>query len=205
MATKKVRLTKTELKAQREALKRFSRYLPTLQLKQQQLKLETQRLRDELEILQNEEDEYRQDIEPWIHLLSEEHEQELETVIAVDTWNTVSRNVAGIDTQAFDRFELADPEHDLFATPVWYDDVIATVRQLAVFALKRRVLERQLAALEEELRITTQRVNLFDKVMIPDAQENIRRIQIYLGDQQTNAVGRAKIAKRKTQAREAKT
>ena len=36
----KVKLTKTELKAQTDALKRFQRFLPMLQLKKQQLQSE---------------------------------------------------------------------------------------------------------------------------------------------------------------------
>ncbi|MEM6429093.1 MAG: V-type ATP synthase subunit D, partial [Deinococcota bacterium] len=44
---------------------------------------------------------------------------------------------------------------------------------------------------------TTQRVNLFDKVLIPNAQETIRRIQIFLADADRAAVVRAKLAKQK--------
>jgi len=58
-----------------------------------------------------------------------------------------------------------------------------------------RILERQQRLFSEELRITTQRVNLFEKVKIPETRENIRSIRIYLGDEQTAAVVRGKIAK----------
>ena len=47
--------------------------------------------------------------------------------------------------------------------------------------------------------MTTQRVNLFEKVKIPECRENIRRIGIYLGDMDTSAVVRSKIAKSKLQ------
>ncbi len=47
----------------------------------------------------------------------------------------------------------------------------------------------------KEFRVTSQRVNLFEKVMIPTAKANIKKINIYLGDQQTAAVVRGKIAK----------
>jgi V/A-type H+-transporting ATPase subunit D len=62
-------------------------------------------------------------------------------------------------------------------------------------------LKRQDALVREELRITTQRVNLFEKVMIPQARENIKKIQICLGDMQTAAVVTGKIAKEKIQSR----
>ncbi len=40
-------------------------------------------------------------------------------------------------------------------------------------------------------------MNLFEKVKIPETAENIKRIRIYLGDQQTAQVVRGKISKRK--------
>ena len=64
------------------------------------------------------------------------------------------------------------------------------------------VIKEGIAVLEQELRITTQRVNLFEKVKIPECQENIRQICIYLGDQQANAVGVSKVAKKKIEARD---
>jgi V/A-type H+-transporting ATPase subunit D len=57
------------------------------------------------------------------------------------------------------------------------------------------VLTSQHSRLRDELRTTSQRVNLFEKVKIPETGENIRTIQIYLGDEQTAAVVRGKIAK----------
>ena len=58
-------------------------------------------------------------------------------------------------------------------------------------------LRIQVELLGKELRTTSQRVNLFEKVKIPETKENIRRIGIYIGDQQTAAVVRGKIAKKK--------
>ena len=47
-----------------------------------------------------------------------------------------------------------------------------------------------------ELRTTTQRVNLFEKVKIPETKANIKKITVYLGDQQVAAVVRGKISKK---------
>jgi V/A-type H+-transporting ATPase subunit D len=60
-----------------------------------------------------------------------------------------------------------------------------------------KVIEQGISVLKHELRITTQRVNLFEKVKIPEAKEAIHLIKIYIGDQMTNSVGRSKIAKNK--------
>ncbi len=196
----KIKLTKNELKAQRDALQRFMRFLPTLQLKKQQLQLETRKARRELRELENEQKEFRKNLEEWIHLIDEHHGLELKKYIQVERLEVETRNIAGIDTPVLKELVFKEADIDFFSTPVWYDDALETIRKLAELYLRYQILEERLAALEEELRITTQRVNLFEKVKIPEARENIRIIQIYLGDQQTAAVGRAKIAKRKTQA-----
>ena len=73
------------------------------------------------------------------------------------------------------------------------------VKKAVELAQKRKVLEKQLMLVREELRVTTQRVNLFEKVKIPQTNENIRKIRIYLGDLQTASVVRGKIAKAKIQ------
>ena len=88
--------------------------------------------------------------------------------------------------------------YDLFLMPLWVDDaVLELLRDVVSLREEIRVIEQGMSVLKHELRITTRRVNLFEKVKIPGAKEAIRRIKIYLGDQMTNAVGRSKIAKNK--------
>ncbi|MBQ9446700.1 MAG: V-type ATP synthase subunit D, partial [Victivallales bacterium] len=116
---------------------------------------------------------------------------------------TGTRNVAGIDVPVFESLELDVKEYDLFTTAPWFEDAVELVREKIELELKKRLLLETSTLLEQELRVVTQRVNLFEKVMIPNARENIRVINIYLGDQQTNSVGRSKIAKGKCAARDA--
>lgn len=198
----KIRLTKNELKAQREDLKRFARYLPTLQLKKQQLQLEVRRVREALQQLDAREAEFWAALEPWVALAGAADADALTGLPAVAEWRTGERNIAGIDVPTFEELTFAPPGRDLFATWPWEDDLLEAARTLAELRLRRDTLEQQMALLGQELRVTTQRVNLFEKVKIPGATENIRLIRIYLGDQQTTAVGRAKIAKAKCVAQE---
>ena len=106
-------------------------------------------------------------------------------------------NIAGVDIPVFERMDFEKPEYDLFLTPLWVDTAIVKIRELVTFLEEEKIMKEQLEILSHELRITTQRVNLFEKIKIPECRENIRLIRIYLGDQQTNAVGRSKIAKSK--------
>jgi len=88
-----------------------------------------------------------------------------------------------------------DLRYDLFVLPLWVDKGLLTLKEFAVLDSEIEVIRMQEDLLGKELTVTTQRVNLFEKVKIPETRENIRSIRIYLGDQQTAAVVRGKIAK----------
>jgi len=199
----KIKLTKNELKTQRDALKRFQRYLPTLQLKKQQLQTEIRQVREAADLVERDLANHADKVRVWGRLFGDATAADLRELVVVEEWRTSVRNIAGIDTPVFELVRFRDAEHDLFATPLYYDQAIQALRKMIEYQLKARTLREQLALIEQELRVVTQRVNLFEKVKIPESRENIRRIQIYLGDQQTNAVGRSKIAKAKCALRDA--
>jgi V/A-type H+-transporting ATPase subunit D len=192
----KIRLTKGELKRQRDSLRQFEHYLPFLQLKKQQLQLEIQRVREKLKLKLEDIYDLENEISEWAGLLNEEHDY-------ITPWSkegkvvTTTTNIAGVDIPLFERVDFEKPEYDLFFTPLWVDAAIDKIRKLVVFLEEEKIIKQQIEILQRELRITAQRVNLFEKIKIPGCRENIRLIRIYLGDQQTNAVGRSKIAKSK--------
>ncbi|PIP68365.1 MAG: V-type ATP synthase subunit D [Candidatus Omnitrophica bacterium CG_4_9_14_0_2_um_filter_42_8] len=192
----KIKFTKGELKRQRDALKRFERYLPILQLKKQQMQLEIQHARQRLNQKIEELDNLENDISEWAGLLEEPGDYVAGWIKPKDIV-TASFNIAGVDIPVFERVDFEEAEYDLFLTPLWVDKAIITLRKFITLLEEEKVLNRQLEILTRELRITNQRVNLFEKVKIPECVENIRRIRIYMGDQQASAVGRSKIAKKK--------
>ena len=87
---------------------------------------------------------------------------------------------------------------DPYRTPAWTDDAQAMLAELMALKAEGDVLVRQRELVQEELHTTGQRVNLFEKVKIPECKENIRVIRIFIGDEQTAAVVRGKIAKGRT-------
>lgn len=192
----KIKLTKGELKRQRDALKQFRRYLPTLQLKKQQLQLEILQQDLILEEKKQALSKKKQSIDNWIGLLSDTR-VDLKPCLLPQKINTHSKNIAGTDIQVFAGIEFAPADYDLFITPLWVDMAIEILRDVVVLTKEIAIIEGGVAILRRELRVTAQRVNLFEKVKIPEAEENIRLIKIYIGDQMANAVGRCKIAKRK--------
>lgn len=192
----KIRLTKGELKKQRDALRQYERYLPTLQLKKQQLQLEILQQYGILGERKRAHSDRKKAIQSWAGLIPEA-EAFLKARITPAQVITRTKNVAGVDLPVFERAEFVTAEYDLFLTPLWVDAAVEALRQLITLAEEVKVIERDIETLKRELRITTQRVNLFEKVKIPESKEAIRVIKIYLGDQMANAVGRSKIAKKK--------
>lgn len=192
----RIKHTKNELKAQRDALKRFERYLPTLQLKKQQLQLEMRRLDIQVREKRQQEEKLREDLKGWTALFSELFP--FESYVRVSTLREGVGNIAGVSIPLLDELSFERIVPDLYATPVWVDDGIRALETLLRLRVERRILEKQHQRLAEELRTTHQRVNLFEKIKIPEAQEAIRSIRIFLGDQLTAGVARSKLAKAKT-------
>jgi V/A-type H+-transporting ATPase subunit D len=193
----KVKLTKGELKKQRDALKQYRRYLPTLQLKKQQLQME---ILHQLVILEDREGKELTKINSalaWAGLLATDTGTDIKKWLKPKAVIISSKNIAGVDLPAFERLEFDPAEYDLFIVPPWVDAAIELLREIVSLREEMKVIKKGVDILRHELRITTQRVNLFEKVKIPEAEEAIRLIKVYLGDQMANAVGRSKIAKRK--------
>jgi V/A-type H+-transporting ATPase subunit D len=191
----KIKFTQGELKRQRDALRQYERYLPTLQLKKQQLQLEILHQQGTLKKRKNSLSEKEKSAEDWLGLLVEA--PEIKQWLILKKIITAKKNIAGVDVPVFERVDFEPVEYDLFLMPLWVDAGIETLRDMVSLQEEIRVIEKGISVLKHELRITTQRVNLFEKVKIPEAQEAIRLIKIYISDQMTNAVGRSKIAKNK--------
>jgi len=193
----KVKLTKNELKKQKDALKRFLHYLPTLQLKKQQLQAEILKIQKAIDDVERENAKFRHGLQCWVDVFSEQ--LDLEGILKVKEVKTSLGNIAGIDMPVFEEVVFEEKDYDFMKYPLWVDFGLEAVKKAVELAQKRKVLEKQLMLVREELRVTTQRVNLFEKVKIPQTNENIRKIRIYLGDLQTASVVRGKIAKAKIQ------
>ena len=178
-----VKLTKNELKAQKDLLKMYQRYLPTLTLKKQQLQMEIYAIRAQANAVFSEREAFPQG------------------AVSVRNIRVGEGNIAGVAIPTFEGAEFSRGDYDLYGTPLWVDLAANHMEKALELDLKAQVLDEQVRLLDAELRATAQRVNLFEKVKIPETQENIRRISIYLADQQVNAVVRSKIAKRKIAAR----
>ena len=196
-----IKLTKNELKKQKDNLKQFQRYLPTLQLKKQQLQSVIMGIRQELERKEAERIQMIGDLDEWVAVFAEneifDEDKRLDHLVQPDKVIVKEENIAGVKIPAFEELTFKDINYDVDDYPLWVDTAVFKLREIARLDALVSTLKKQTELLEAELRTTSQRVNLFEKVKIPEAKENIRVIQVYLGDQQTAAVVRGKISKKK--------
>ncbi len=197
----KIKLTKTELKAQTDALKRFQRFLPMLQLKKQQLQSEIAQIVAKAEAVGARERAAREDLNRWVGLIATD-EPLVAGLVKVKSVNTGEANIAGVPIPTFESIETDVKEVDLWATPAWVDSAVDVTTKILSLQCERAIYDEQRRRVTAELQTTSQRVNLFEKVKIPECREAIRVIKIALGDEQTAAVTRGKIAKSRVPASE---
>jgi V/A-type H+-transporting ATPase subunit D len=190
----KVKLTKNELKKQKDSLKMYRRYLPTLMLKKQQLQGEIRLTELRIKELQIAKENMDESFKTWIAVFGEKGIF-TKDILKITSIRTGHGNVAGVSIPIFEGADFETALYDLARTSAWLDSAVEAMKKVLLLDLEAQVIEEQRRRLDKELRTTTQRVNLFEKVKIPEARGNIKKIQVYLGDQQTAAVVRGKIAK----------
>ncbi len=199
---KKIKPTWAELRQQRSALERFELFLPLLQLKQRQLQSAILEADGEYQEMKEAADTIAENISAYSAVLNDISGVNIDTLSEPEDVKTIQTNVAGVKVPVFESAEFPRAEYSLFATPSWVDRALSDHREKNLHRVKLEILEQKLTLLQAELKKVMQRVNLFEKIIIPEARENIRRIRIVLSDRMTAAVARAKFAKEKMEERE---
>ncbi|MBN1488296.1 MAG: V-type ATP synthase subunit D [Phycisphaerae bacterium] len=196
MATK-LKLTRPELKRQRDRLARFQRFLPMLKLKQQQLQMTMREVAQRRRAMQAELDEATRAFRSYEAVMADRAGLPLRQWAEPAEVRTSRTNIAGVSLPVFGEVLFPEVTYSLFGTPAWVDRALEDLRDLSRRSAQLEVLDEEYHLLSRELTRIIQRVNLFEKVKIPESQNTIRVIRIKLGDEMTAGVGRAKIAKSK--------
>ncbi len=195
----KIKLTKNEQKTQKDALKMYQRYLPTLTLKKQQLQSEIRTIDEKAKAVRAQKKVLEEDFQKWISVFGEKDAFK-SGMVTVKNIKKGFGNIAGVKIPIYEGADFGRGDYDLYSTPLWIDMAADRMEKALELDLEAEVLDEQVRLLSKELRTTTQRVNLFEKVKIPETKANIKKIGIFLGDEQVSAVVRSKISKKKLQA-----
>ncbi|MCG6863342.1 MAG: V-type ATP synthase subunit D [Chromatiaceae bacterium] len=189
-------LSKSSLSHEQRRLKTFERFLPSLDMKRKQLLAQRVAARTALERTGAAMVELQAKVETGLPMLSN-LEVDLSGLVALEEVRVGRENQMGIWLPILEGIEMQVAPYGRLAKPHWVDSLVDELKAMIELRVREQLELRRLALLEEALRTLTQRVNLFEKVLIPRARDHIRRIGIYLSDQERAAVVRAKIAKDK--------
>jgi len=165
------------------------------------LQLEINGVSEELSDLLDQMESIEHKVTRYQKLLSGQDATSLFQACEIEVVNKRFENIAGVEIPIFEEIHFQKSDYALFDTPVWLESGIEGIQDLIITREKKEILKEKKKLLEKELREVSIRVNLFEKIMIPRTQTNIKKIKIFLGDQQLAAVSQAKVSKRKIEKR----
>ncbi len=189
-------LSKATLLKERRQLAAYQRFLPSLEMKRQQLMLAVKASEQQLQQMQQELDQIGDVIAEDVPMLANK-DIHLQPLLTVNKVRYQRENIAGVAIERVAEVLFEQTPVSMLSRPHWVDVVQQRLQQAIEWQLRIEAEQQVLAALQAALIKVTQRMNLFDKVLIPQSQKNIRRIQIYLDDKAREAVVTSKIAKNK--------
>lgn len=192
-----VKLTKMELRVQQLKLERLKKYLPTLQMKKSMLQLEVSYASLEIERLTSQLKNREENTKKYVQLFADPSFDRLLEATKIKNIEVLYDNIAGISVPKLEKIDFEEAHYSLFDTPLWFESVLDDIKELLFAREKKLIAKQKKFVLEKELKEVSIRVNLFEKILIPRSQENIRKIKIFLNDQQLAAVSQAKVAKKK--------
>ncbi|MEO1312636.1 MAG: V-type ATP synthase subunit D [Pseudomonadota bacterium] len=192
----RLQLNKSSLSREMEQLRTYERFLPSLDLKRKQLMGEKAKAVIVIARMETRVAELTAQVGRDLPMLGNAS-IDLEGLVRLTDYQLGVENVASTPLPVLQKIEVATRPYSPMTKPHWVDDVARLLREMLEARLQARVAQQRLDLLSEALDTVTQRVNLFDKVLIPTARTNIKKIRIYLSDADMQAVVRSKISKRK--------
>ena len=190
----RISLNKSTLSEQLRQLKACQNFLPALDLKRRQLLSEQQKARLELDEVQRRQEALNPTIQQQLPMLGYE-QVDLVGLVKLTDVELIEENVMGIHLPRVGRLNVHIAEYPFLAKPHWVDRVVQALKQAIEIRIQRQVVERRLELLEHSAKVVSQRVNLFERVLIPRIRANIQRIRVFLSDSDRASTVRAKIAK----------
>lgn len=192
----KLKLSKQALHHEQEQLKLYKRLLPSLDLKRRQLTMEAQKAQDEYAATLAAIDVLETRIGEELPMLADEN-LHLSNLVVVKGYKLGEQNIVGVRLPVLESLDCSVAEYSPLTTPPWYDLLVQRLKDAKTCRLRAEIAGQRLDILRLQLRRVTQRVNLFEKILIPTAHDNIQRIRIYLGEAERAAVVTSKLAKSK--------
>ena len=195
----RLQLNKSSLAREIAQLRTYERFLPSLDLKRQQLMGEKAKAQAQAAAMAAKVEELAAKVGRNVPMLGN-RDINLDGLVKLKDWKVGTENVVGTTLPVLEKIEVEVAAYSPMTRPHWVDDFARLLHDMLEARLRVQVARQRVEVLIQAVDTITQRVNLFDKVLIPGARANIKKIKVYLGDQEMASVVRSKIAKRKRAA-----
>lgn len=189
----KIQYNKTFMQRLSKMLDMRLKALPTLKSKESALRVEVKKAKDTAEELDRKFEEKKRSYENIMALWSE-FDPELVTVKEV---KYTTKKIAGVETPVLEDVILDVKPFSIFNKPKWFLDGVEILKEVVMLAIERDFFYKKMNILMYARKKTTQKVNLYEKVQIPEIQDGLRKIKRFLEDQENLAKSSQKIIKKK--------
>lgn len=192
-------LSKSELTKQKENLASYRQYLPVLDLKRRQLMVERNKARLDVARYERELGAAIEAAGAALPMLGDAR-VDLDGLARLAKIGLGRQNIVGARLPVVETVAVEIAPYGELTWPHWVDGVAERLKAAIRLKVEAAVAERRAALLEAAVTKVTQRTNLFEKILIPETKDNIRRLMIYLDDTARAGVVAAKLSKRKREA-----
>lgn len=192
----KFQYNKTSLQDMNKQLNMRERALPTIKNKEAALRIEVKKAKDQAEEidkkLNQKIDSYQDIARLWAEFDP--------NIISVENVEHSVKKIAGVRTPVLENVNYDIKDFSLFNKPDWYYDGMMILKEIAGLSIERDFFFRKMELLDHARKKTTQKVNLYEKVQIPEYKEAIRKIKRFLEDEENLDKSSQKIVKKRQQA-----
>ncbi len=188
--------SKAALHQEAALLKRYQQFLPSLELKRQHLLAETYKAAARVKQTESQIEAVRGLIRTQLPMLAD-HRIDLDGLVSLGEVSIGDENIVGVHIPVLIGADILASPYSYFAKPHWVDTAVTVMKEMIELRLMLKINQRRLEILQAAVKKVTQRVNFFDKILIPRAKKNINSIKIFLSDSERAAVVRAKLTKQK--------
>ena len=190
-------MTKNGLRDKQHLLRQLQTYLPTLKLKKSLLQTQVMLIKNRIQRLIEDHTKRKDEILNFCFLFTSKYEFDPLEYVQIEHIQKSYENIAGVELPNFEKVIFKDLSYDLFDTPIWFDEATSQIQQMITAKEKISIEKEKKRSLEKELKDVSIRVNLFEKILIPRTLAHIKKIKIFLNDQELAAISQAKVAKLK--------
>lgn len=189
----KIQYNKTARQKLEKQLEIREHALPTLQSKETALRIEVIKAREQAQQL---EEAFQEQLKARQSLLSLWSEFDPDLVQLKEV-KIRQRKIAGVAVPELESLELELREFSVFARPKWYAQGRQVMREFLSLLIQKDLIEKKMEILEHARKKTTQKVNLYEKVQIPQFREAIAKIKRFMEDEENLSKASQKIVKKR--------